>query len=45
MDGTLLDLNFDNHFWRERIPLRYAEVHGMSYASARQELVPRFAAR
>lgn len=45
MDGTLLDLNFDNHFWRESIPLRYAEVHGMSYASARQELVPRFAAR
>jgi HAD superfamily hydrolase (TIGR01509 family) len=45
MDGTLLDLDFDNHFWRERIPLRYAEVHGMSVEAARQELVPRFAAR
>ncbi|MEY4932497.1 MAG: hypothetical protein RLZZ403_817 [Pseudomonadota bacterium] len=45
MDGTLLDLDFDNHFWRERIPQRYAEVHGMTYEAARQELVPRFAAR
>lgn len=45
MDGTLLDLDFDNHFWRERIPLRYAELHGMSFEAARQELVPRFAAR
>ena len=25
MDGTLLDLHFDNHFWREHVPLRYAE--------------------
>lgn len=45
MDGTLLDLDFDNHFWRERIPERYAEVHGMTFEAARQELVPRFAAR
>jgi hypothetical protein len=21
MDGTLLDLNFDNHFWKEFVPL------------------------
>ena len=25
MDGTLLDLHFDNHFWREHMPRRYAE--------------------
>ncbi|MGD8938682.1 MAG: haloacid dehalogenase, partial [Gammaproteobacteria bacterium] len=25
MDGTLLDLHFDNHFWREHVPLRYGE--------------------
>ena len=25
MDGTLLDLHFDNQFWREHVPLRYAE--------------------
>lgn len=24
MDGTLLDLNFDNHFWLEFVPQRYA---------------------
>jgi 5'-nucleotidase len=45
MDGTLLDLNFDNHFWRERVPQRYAELNGLSYEAARQELAPRFAAR
>jgi tetratricopeptide (TPR) repeat protein len=26
MDGTLLDLNFDNHFWLEHVPQRYAEA-------------------
>ena len=25
MDGTLLDLNFDNYFWLEYLPIRYAE--------------------
>lgn len=25
MDGTLLDLNFDNHFWNEFVPLKFAE--------------------
>lgn len=25
MDGTLLDLNFDNYFWLEYLPTRYAE--------------------
>ena len=29
MDGTLLDLRFDNHFWRELVPERYAERHGL----------------
>lgn len=42
MDGTLLDLNFDNHFWREHVPLRYAELHGMEVEEARNELFPRF---
>ena len=34
MDGTLLDLYFDNHFWQEFIPKRYAEEHGLSYDEA-----------
>ena len=24
MDGTLLDLRFDNQFWRELVPMHYA---------------------
>jgi len=27
MDGTLLDLHFDNRFWRELIPSEYASLH------------------
>ncbi len=27
MDGTLLDLHFDNYFWAEYIPVVYAEKH------------------
>ena len=34
MDGTLLDLHFDNHFWLEHLPQRYAELHGVSRAMA-----------
>ncbi|MFJ4195221.1 GMP/IMP nucleotidase [Pseudomonas sp. NPDC089534] len=42
MDGTLLDLHFDNHFWLEHLPRRYAELHGMSLAMAQMELQPLF---
>ncbi|RME33471.1 MAG: GMP/IMP nucleotidase [Gammaproteobacteria bacterium] len=42
LDGTLLDLHFDNHFWREHVPLRYAERHGMDVAEAKDRLVPLF---
>ena len=41
MDGTLLDLRFDNHFWRELTPRRYAERHGLSLAQARAEVKTR----
>ncbi|GGX87284.1 hydrolase [Litchfieldella qijiaojingensis] len=27
MDGTLLDLHFDSHFWLEHLPKRYVELH------------------
>ena len=30
MDGTLLDLNFDNHFWLEHLPRAYAAKHHLS---------------
>ena len=42
MDGTLLDLHFDNHFWLTHLPQRYAEHHGVSLALAQAELLPLF---
>ncbi len=44
MDGTLLDLNFDNHFWQEFVPLKYARLHYMAIEDAKLELLPRFKA-
>lgn len=41
MDGTLLDLRFDNHFWRELAPLRYAERHGLTLAQAQVQVKAR----
>jgi putative hydrolase of the HAD superfamily len=42
MDGTLLDLHFDNHFCLDLLPQRYAERHGISRAMAELELAPLF---
>lgn len=42
MDGTLLDLHFDNHFWLEHVPRRYAEARGMPESDARRELLARY---
>jgi len=44
MDGTLLDLNFDNHFWQQHVPLRYAQYHGLDIEASKKELFPRFGA-
>ena len=41
MDGTLLDLRFDNHFWLEHVPLRFAQRHGMSTEQAKAQLFPK----
>ncbi len=43
MDGTILDLRFDNFFWRELVPQHYSELHGIALPDAHAELVPRFA--
>jgi HAD superfamily hydrolase (TIGR01509 family) len=45
MDGTLLDLNFDNHFWQVHVPLRYAQARGLPHDEAREELMARYHAR
>lgn len=36
MDGTLLDLHFDSHFWLEHLPRRYGELHRLDEASQHQ---------
>tara|TARA_R110000737_G_scaffold21544_5_gene40025 strand:+ start:13004 stop:13672 length:669 start_codon:yes stop_codon:yes gene_type:complete len=38
MDGTLLDLHFDNYFWQVHIPLRYAKAHNIPLAEAQAYL-------
>ncbi|GAA4358875.1 GMP/IMP nucleotidase [Kangiella marina] len=38
MDGTLLDLAFDNHFWKQAIPTIYAEDKGISLEQSQQHL-------
>jgi 5'-nucleotidase len=38
MDGTLLDLRYDNHFWLEHLPRRYAEHKGLALTDAHAEL-------
>lgn len=45
MDGTLLDLHFDNFFWLELVPRRYAQRHRLTLEAARASLTPRFAAK
>ena len=42
MDGTLLDLHYDNHFWLHHVPLRYAEKHGLSLEISQQALRGRY---
>ncbi|MBS9402956.1 GMP/IMP nucleotidase [Halomonas sp. TRM85114] len=36
MDGTLLDLHFDSHFWLEHLPRRYGELHRLDEATQAQ---------
>lgn len=38
MDGTLLDLHFDNYFWLDHLPQRYAEIHGVDITTAQRKL-------
>ncbi len=42
MDGTLLDLAFDNYMWLHHVPERYAERHSIPLEQARAELYERF---
>jgi HAD superfamily hydrolase (TIGR01509 family) len=44
MDGTLLDLRFDNWFWQEHIPLLYAARHALPIDAAHTLLEGKFRA-
>ena len=39
MDGTLLDRHFDNHFFEEELPRRYAALHDLPFETARERLM------
>ena len=42
MDGTLLDRRFDDHFWLEHVPARWAAKNGTSIEHARNHLYTLF---
>jgi len=42
MDGTLLDLNYDNQFWQQQLPRRFAEKHNISIETAKETLFNQF---
>lgn len=43
MDGTLLDLSFDNWFWREAVPRCLARARGACAEATRRELFSHYA--
>ena len=44
MDGTLLDLHYDNYFWLQHLPRIYAREHQMSEAESSAHLHGEFSA-
>jgi HAD superfamily hydrolase (TIGR01509 family) len=42
MDGTLLDLAFDNYFWRELVPRCYARQENLHAEAARENIYARY---
>ena len=45
LDGTLLDLAFDSHFWGLQVPAAFARRREITLEQAQAALRPRFAAR
>lgn len=39
MDGTLLDLHFDNYFWLTHLPQKYAQARGIPQEQATEEVL------
>ena len=42
MDGTLLDLHFDNHFWIEHLPKRIAERSGKTVEECKATMMAHY---
>lgn len=42
MDGTLLDRHFDDHFWLEHVPARYAAKHHQPLSQVKEQLYALF---
>ncbi|MDC9714966.1 MAG: HAD-IA family hydrolase [Gammaproteobacteria bacterium] len=40
MDGTLLDLHFDLHFWMEYLPLVFANKHNLTHQQSKDKIYP-----
>jgi GMP/IMP 5'-nucleotidase len=38
MDGTLLDLHFDNYFWQEYLPVHWGKINGIEAEAAKVQL-------
>ncbi len=45
MDGTLLDKNFDDHFWEEHVPAQYAASRRIPLAEAKRRLMDTYRAQ
>jgi len=45
MDGTLMDLGFDNFFWHEFVPERYAQLNGLDLETTKTDLIARYRAK
>jgi len=44
MDGTILDLAFDNYIWTDLVPRRYAAANELSFEEAREQLFAKYRA-
>ena len=45
MDGTLLDLHYDNFYWCEYLPTIYAQQNSLNIESAKREIEPKLQAK
>lgn len=45
MDGTLLDLHYDNYFWLHFVPERFGKLNGLTLEQAKAEIMPRIEAK